>query len=100
MLWEASGRICGKRLKAALPSLISALERHGHFQLDETVRAKLLAVSSSTIDRLLIPAREAAGKRRRRKRSPAIRGDVPVRTFADWNEPAPGFKEIDLVAHC
>jgi hypothetical protein len=25
---------------------------------------------------------------------------VPVRTFADWRNPAPGFFEADLVAHC
>ena len=25
---------------------------------------------------------------------------IPVRTFADWNRPPPGFLEIDLVAHC
>ena len=24
---------------------------------------------------------------------------VPVRTFTDWNEPTPGYLEIDLVAH-
>ena len=24
---------------------------------------------------------------------------VPVRTFMDWNEPSPGYLEIDLVAH-
>ena len=24
---------------------------------------------------------------------------VPVRTFMDWNEPRPGYLEIDLVAH-
>jgi len=30
VLWEASDRICGKRLKAILPSLIDAMERHGH----------------------------------------------------------------------
>ena len=26
--------------------------------------------------------------------------NIPVRTFADWNAPPPGFLEIDLVAHC
>jgi hypothetical protein len=26
--------------------------------------------------------------------------NIPVRTFADWNEDKPGFMEIDLVAHC
>ena len=29
IVWEASDRICGKRLKAVLPSLIEAMERHG-----------------------------------------------------------------------
>ena len=28
------------------------------------------------------------------------RESVPIRTFADWKEPAPGFLEVDLVAHC
>ena len=26
--WEASDRICGKRLDAALPSLVDSMERH------------------------------------------------------------------------
>ena len=29
VLWEASDRMCGKRLKALLPILVPALERHG-----------------------------------------------------------------------
>ncbi len=31
---------------------------------------------------------------------PAVRRRVPVRTFADWNEPPPGSMEMDCVAHC
>ena len=102
VLWEASDRICGKRLRAALPGLIAAMERHGHLDLDPTVRAGVLAMSAATIDRLLIPARVERGKslgRRRRGPTPT-RGKVPIRTFADWNEPAPGFFEVDFVAHC
>jgi hypothetical protein len=38
VLWEASDRICGKRLKPLLPMLVSALERHGHLTLESTVR--------------------------------------------------------------
>ena len=34
VVWEASDRICGKRLKAALPSMVKSLERHGHLDLD------------------------------------------------------------------
>ncbi len=30
VLWEASDRICGKRLKPLMPALVKAMERHGH----------------------------------------------------------------------
>src|ERR1017187_292249 len=60
VLWEASDRICGKRLKALLPLLVEAMERHGHLQLEEGVRTQLFAMSASTIDRQLHPVREQA----------------------------------------
>ncbi|MCP5044217.1 MAG: transposase, partial [bacterium] len=101
IVWETADRICGKRLKAALPSLVEAMERHGHLRLDGEVRRLLLAVSASTIDRLLAPIREEAGRRKRRTgATSAIRKKVPVRTFGDWGDPSPGFFEGDLVAHC
>lgn len=53
VMWEASDRVCGKRLKALLPILLPALERNGHLKLDEAIRAKILAMSAATIDRLL-----------------------------------------------
>ena len=49
VLWEASDRVCGKRLKALLPTLVPALERHGHVTLDPRVREQLMAVSAATI---------------------------------------------------
>lgn len=49
VVWEASDRICGKRLKAALPSLVESMERHGHLELDSLVRQRLLAASASTL---------------------------------------------------
>jgi hypothetical protein len=101
ILWETADRICGKRLKAILPSLLESMERHGHLSLEEEVRDRVLQVSAATMDRLLAPAREQIGKKRRR-RDPAgsVRKRVPVRTFADWGEVRPGFFEGDLVAHC
>ena len=30
VVWEASDRICGKRLRPLLPILVEAMERHGH----------------------------------------------------------------------
>jgi hypothetical protein len=99
VLWEAADRIRGKRLKAILPGLISALERHGHLTLDSNVRQLLLAASPATIDRLLAPIRDTAGHRGKRKPRNKSSREIPVRTFADWKEPAPGFPEIDFVAH-
>jgi hypothetical protein len=100
VLWEASDRICGKRLRSLLPVLVPALERNGHLTLDPTIRAKVLALSSATIDRLLRDVRSSAGRRHGHRRPTALRKSVPVRTFADWRDPIPGFMEIDLVAHC
>ncbi len=53
VLWEASDRLCGKRLKALIPMLVDAMERHGPLSLDPTVKDKLVSVSAATIDRAL-----------------------------------------------
>ena len=63
VVWEASDRICGKRLKAALHSMVESLERHGHLDLDPDVRERLFSASASTMDGLLRPVREQAGSR-------------------------------------
>jgi len=60
-LWEASDRLCGKRLHALLPQLVESLEHHGHLQLEPSVRAGVLMMSSATIDRLLAPVRQSSG---------------------------------------
>jgi hypothetical protein len=101
-LWEASDRICGKRLKAALPLLLDAMEKHGHMKIDETVQSQLLAMSAATIDRRLRSIRERAygGRRKKRAALNRVRKLVPIRTFADWGEPSPGFFEMDMVVHC
>ena len=99
VVWEASDRICGKRLKAALPSMVQSLERHGHLDLDPDVRERLFSASASTMDRLLRPVRAQAGSRRRLKKRRKMGSRVPARTLMDWNEPGPGYLEIDLVAH-
>jgi integrase-like protein len=80
--------------------LLPALERHGHLKLEESIRAKVLAMSAATIDRLLRAARQATRTKKRRRVVPEIQRRVMVRTFADWHEPPPGSMEMDLVAHC
>jgi hypothetical protein len=99
ILWEAADRICSKRLKPALPGFVTAMERHGHLQLEAGVRARVLAASPATIDRLLAPIRAVAGTRKKKRVASKVSKQVPVRTFADWKDPEPGFLEIDFVVH-
>nr|WP_258599148.1 transposase family protein [Mesorhizobium sp. AR07] len=101
VLWEASERLCSKRLKPLIPGLLPALERLGRLAPDDVLHDKLLTVSSATIDRLLTEVRIVArgGQSRRAGMSSAVRRSVPVRTFGDWNDPPPGFVEVDFVAH-
>jgi hypothetical protein len=102
-LWEASDRLCGKRLPALLPLLFESLEQYGHLFLEPAVRDKVL-VMSCTIYRRLAPIRKASGGNKWR-RSPraysGVRRRVPVRTFKGWDDHhEPGWLEIDLVAQC
>ena len=102
VLWEAADRVCGKRLKALIPMLVDAMERHGHLDLDPVIRTKILQVSAATIDRVLAGARSHIDGQCKRRTGvgSAIRRCIPVRTFADWRDPPPGFFEIDMVEHC
>jgi hypothetical protein len=102
VLWGASDRLCGKRLKASIPILISSMERHGHLDLHPSVKERLLQVSSATIDRLLSGTRRHIDGKRRRNAGlgVALRRAIPVRSFSDWGDPPPGFFEVDMVEHC
>ena len=102
LLWEAADRICGKRLKAPIPTLVAAMEKHGHLQPAAGIRERLLQMSAATIDRLLTKPRERVTGTRRRKGvgATALRRSIPIRTFGDWNDPEPSYMESDLVAHC
>jgi hypothetical protein len=65
-LWEASDRVCGKRLKVMIPTLLLVHEQPGQLQLGQAHRDPVLAISAATIDRLLVDVkkRRAAAARR------------------------------------
>lgn len=100
-LWKFAEGLCGKRLVPLLPDLIDALQRHGQIILRPEIRQRLLSLSPATADRLLKKARTTFDYGRTlTKPGTLLRQQIPIRTFADWNEARPGFLEIDLVAHC
>ena len=80
ILWEAADRLCGKRLKALIPTLVDAMQRHGHLSLDAIIKAKLLKMSAATIDRALRPTRERIDGQSKCRTGigAAIRRNIPV----------------------
>jgi len=101
-LWELSGRLCSDRLHAFLPVWIQALETHGELVLPPEVKALLLSMSRATIDRKLRSTRRNLNHHGRSTTKPGslLKHQIPIRTFADWDDHRPGFTEVDLVAHC
>lgn len=81
-IWATLGGPSGKRLAPFMAEAVEALERHGELALDPEVRAKLLRVSSATIDRLLAADRAALRIRGRSGTKPGsiLRRQIPIRT--------------------
>ncbi len=102
VVWEASDRLCSKRLKPFLPELIRVLHQYGELQVTPKATDQLCQLSASTIGRLLRPYRAQGGRHSLSTTKPGslLKASIPIRTFADWNDKRPGFLEVDLVAHC
>ena len=97
-LWEASDRLCSKRLKPT--SRYCCLRWNGTGSSRSTRRFVLWCWRSARrpsiacSQRVRLVAR--GGRRGRSGFSSAVRRTVPVRTFGGWNDPPPGFVEVDF----
>lgn len=100
-LWGILNYLCGKRLVAIMPELLRKLEHFGELRLAASTKEKLLRISAASVDRLLKAERRKQQLRRRSHTKPGtlLKHQIPIRTFAEWDEARPGFAEIDLVAH-
>jgi Integrase core domain len=102
VVWEAAGQIGAKRLQPFVPELLDRLVACGELALGPATAGLLRAVSAATFDRLLAPARATVPPRGRAttRAGSLLKGQIPIKTFADWDDARPGFVEVDLVAHC
>ncbi len=101
-VWEASDRLCSKRLHPFLPEFLKVLRRCGESKMTIEIEKELCRMSPATIDRFLRRWKDRGGRRSFSTTRPGslLRSHIPIRTFADWQENRPGFVEVDLVAHC
>lgn len=101
-IWAILDMPCGKRLAPFLPEIILKLESFGEIEIKSATKQKLLEVSASTIDRLLKPIKEKLriGKGKSfTKPGTLLKHQIPIKTFSDWDDSAPGYLEADLVGH-
>ena len=99
--WAVLGMPAGKRLAPMLSELVAVLRRFGELVIDDDTAALLAGMSAATIDRRLAPERRKHQLKGRSHTKPGslLKSQIPIRTWADWDDARPGFVEIDLVGH-
>jgi hypothetical protein len=102
VVWEAAGYIGARRLQPFVNELLDRLKSCGEARLHPDTERLLRQASAATLQRLLAPYRSLAPPRGQTITTAGawLKHQIPVRTFADWDDARPGFLEIDLVAHC
>ena len=102
ILWlvELFDDIGSKRLRVAMNNELGNLRHNHHLKVSRACYQHLCQVSPSTLDRWRRAARRP-GRRLRGGTKPGtlLKHQIPIRTFAEWNDKRPGFAEIDLVQH-
>ncbi|MCP3805608.1 ISNCY family transposase, partial [Allokutzneria sp. A3M-2-11 16] len=99
--WAVLGGPAGKRLAPFLPELVARLRACGELEITDRVAVRAARVSAATIDRRLAGDRARLRLRGRSGTKPGslLKPQIPVRTWAQWDQSRPGFVEIDLVGH-
>lgn len=95
--WHATNGIGSKRLVPYLPELVAVLEQHGELWLDVQTKMQLLSLSAATADRLLRAERQRSRPHGLGTTKPGtlLKHQIPIRTFADWDDAVPGFVEVE-----
>ncbi|WP_454790022.1 integrase catalytic domain-containing protein [Mycolicibacterium lutetiense] len=99
--WTVLGMPAGKRLAPMLGELAAVLRHFGELAIEEDTAELLVSMSAATIDRRLAGERAKLRPRGRVGTKPGslLKSQIPVRTWAEWDDAGPGFVEIDTVWH-
>ena len=99
-LWNAMGRPCSIRYKAALPEWIE-YDPDSILRENKCLRGLVLGVSRAHLDRLLRPYRTSSerGLGSTRQGLKSFRNRIPIEP-KDWNVTEAGHVQSDTVAHC
>lgn len=93
-VWRLMDQMCSKNMKVALPEWLPYYKG-----ADERIKALLLQISASTIDRVLKPYRHVFRRGLSSTKPSLIKNRIPIELL-DHEIKEPGFMEGDTVAHC
>ncbi len=92
--------ISSRRLRVALTTTLEDLVRRQYLVISPTCLQHLRQMSASTMDRLRRTAPRAQPRTRGgTKPGTLLKTQIPIRTFAEWDNQQPGFFEMDLIQH-
>lgn len=99
-IWDTAHQICGERLHPMIPEYVSVLKRDKMWNYDPKITALLLQMSLATVKRRVGKMEKERGRKGRGSTKPSILKEIiPIRR-GPWENPDPGYGEVDTVAHC
>ena len=99
-IWKISGELCAERLYPMLPEYARIMERDGMWRHSDETTGKLRAMSGATMKRRIAGfVRVRLGGGRSTTKPSDLKEIIPIRR-GPWENPAPGYGEIDTVVHC
>lgn len=99
-IWDTAHQICGERLHPMIPEYVSVFKRDKMWSYDEKTTTLLLKMSLATVKRRVGKMEKERGRKGRGSTKPSILKEIiPIRR-GPWENPDPGYGEIDTVAHC
>ena len=99
-LWEMSNELCAERLHPIISEYVRILQRDDNWSHSEETTRLLLKMSLGTGKNRISKFRKVKRKQRHNTTRPGhIKILIPVR-HGYWDNPMPGFGEIDTIVHC
>lgn len=100
-IYRALGGIGSRRIHPLIRTVLEKGINFGHIKTDAITEMKILAMSKSTLDRMVTRIRERNVIKGISTTRPGVllKNEIPLRVGV-WEETDPGFLEVDCVAHC
>lgn len=100
-IWDMARQICAERLHPMINEYVFVLRRDGMWKHDEKTTTLLLRMSLATMKRRTGKFPKVHGRRKGKGTTDPsnLKEIIPIRR-GPWQNPDPGFGEVDTVAHC